>query len=647
MANINYLQLNALLAKKDKELVATCIRLAKENPGWDWSRAPKSRPEVTEAHKRIWNFLQTQPTFIEAIRKDSFIERWKRRGAIRPVTSDHVKVTNQFHLYEIGQNDPTLSLRVSTWNMMNKAHSKANCHQKDPLTGLGLYANTPEEDLDEDKLSYTIRKREQFHQIIEQIKQVPPTDAFFLQEVDFLTNPSFSNLKDEFETALHKEGFTVLLTPRAPSAKAQAVVFNTKIWQLDQQNPPTTSVPGTSVGGTDSRNSLFEVNLLHKVSHKPVCLISAHLDFTGDYSSTLLDTSKMKAMNGSTVIWGGDTNHTPGHQIQGLTGDFHHATNYDVSPTGYTAEHSHTRQAKTYDGFGFCPPEHAKIRSVEEQGERFYTDEYNQIKIGQFTPEHPFHLTLTGQPWMRRQNIILDVLGYREAFIKSLNSALIAENSTTRDGYIKQINEAQELRIIGLLITRMQQLMPHVDYKSMHHLLTKGNQLLIDDKELDQIIQNIPDPLTEKPEPVSTIPQGTTTGTKPEVIKQEGLTKKKSVLLTLREEIINYDWQVGLGGENIDGKKIPRNAAAIYKICDEDLTSLSDKEVKSKFNQVAIIVENSQQSSPLMAFLRKIDFLHLFTRSDDTQNRYRMFNTRIAEAKNQEKDNEPPPPLKL
>lgn len=496
---IDYKELQVLAHQNFKKFVAECSRLARLNPTWDWQRTPRASHDVVEAHNIVWRYLQSQPVFTQLLhslknkpKPVQFIERWRQRGALQPVTSDHILIINQFQLLSPYTQQIELQLSVGSWNLMNKAHSKANCRQKNPITGEGLYANTPEIDLDEEDADYIARKKEQFKQMFAEIDNATVSDAIVLQEIDFLTNSHFSMLKQEFEQGLKARGFDVVISQ--PPTKPQAVVYNQKTLMLDPKAPPQGLIAGTAVGGNDARQTLFEVNFKHRATQQKVCLASVHLDFEGDYSTALRDYSAKKARGGSMVIWGGDTNHAPGHKIQGLTGSFEHATNYDAADIGYSAHHHGTNKAKAYDGFGFCPPSGKIMTSTELAGQRFFVEPTTkQVELRPFTPTHPYHRSLPGQPWLRRQTLVLDVLAYRakiwQQIESQLRSQLSALSYTKSKAYFDGLEEVKQ---INQYLSQLAQDVPEIVVAPALALVAEALTLVNDEQRLAEQFSNKP-----------------------------------------------------------------------------------------------------------------------------------------------------------
>lgn len=493
--NIDYVELMKEVnhAKNDPDLLQNalnkCISLANEYPQWNWRQAPKTKVKtVLDAHTALVQFLETQGFFDQLVQRnrlpvstDSFMEIWEKRGATTPVTSDHTMITSSFDLlsHELLKDGKEkevkkFTLLISTWNLMNKAHSQKSHNQN-------LFANNPE-DLDESDEDFRQRKTEQIKQIIDHIKLSDPA-AIFLQEIDFLTNPQYSDLKKSFVDQLNNSGFEILITSREPGCIPQAIIYNTKHLTLNSKKPTKTLMPGTEVGGKKNKNTLFEAHFIHNPTKQKVCLISAHLDYEGKYGYHLWNYAADVARGNELVVYGGDTNHAPGNGIHGITGDFNHATNYDVTPTsegtspGTHIVH-HGIKAKAYDGFGFCPPPGHRIRSMEKESLRFYIDTNNKVSIKPFLSEFPTHKSLKGYGWMRRQDMVLDYLQYRDQIKTALLALLKTETPNEEDKKIIEeiINQDEVIKIKDSLTAKGYQ-------SDLLTQLIKEAERLVNDKE--------------------------------------------------------------------------------------------------------------------------------------------------------------------
>jgi|GEM_PF-2143002 len=226
-----------------------------------------------------------------------------------------------------------------------------------------------------------------------------------------------SALKAAFESKLSDAGFDLVTTFGLAGTKPQAIIYNRQTLELDSNAPLSAGLLGTDVGGQDPRSTLFEAKMIH-VSGQKVVLASAHLDFNGDYSTKLRERSAQKVAEGAMYVWGSDTNHTPGHPIQGLTGDDNAATNYDAFDGGDASQDVGRRKEKSYDGLGFCPPAGYFIQSTEENGHRFHLDTQSRaVGVVAYNPQHAMHTSLVGISWMSKQSMVLDVLGYKQKIV--------------------------------------------------------------------------------------------------------------------------------------------------------------------------------------------------------------------------------------
>lgn len=464
---------SALMNIRDEsERLQACFELARNHPEFKWDKVSENAPlKVKQAHAQLWRFLNRQRPFTDflAKRSRSYIERWRERGASTPITSDHMPVGNHVSLHHAHDHSkPPVSLRILTWNLMNKAHSVASCRDQRALAAGKPYANTPEQDLDETLDQYLERKYTQIDQIMVHLTEPNNrTDAMFLQEIDFLKDPHPNDrdkqkklgLKNVFEARLRDAGFALVMTDDRMNAKPQAIIYNTHTLQLDGSTPLTPLMPGTHVGGQDPRNTLFEAQMQHRSTGQKVILASAHLDFEGDYSTSLRARSAEKAAEGAMYIWGGDTNHTPGHQIQGLTGDYTQATNYDAREGGFTSHHTGTYKAKAYDGIGFCPPPGCFIQSVEEGGDRFHVDRASgRLSVQSFPRSTYPHHSLVGFPWMSRQSMVLEVLGYKQKIIDQFiqDTRQYSQHDWAQQA-VENLQNAQTIKKIEQVLQKVQE----------------------------------------------------------------------------------------------------------------------------------------------------------------------------------------------
>ena len=348
---------------------------------------------------------------------DSFLAIWDKRKKPKDfiLESDHMIVNNTCCLLDENKS-VILSLKMQTRNLMNQAHSMDQCSESATVP----YANTPEIDLDESNDAYIERKFIQLNSILADLRK--GKEVVFLQEIDVFEKKLTEKLVEFFRDILSERGFELILADKEDNTKPQAIIYQkSKLKLLGKRSFMT----GVELGGNDPRNTCFEAKFEHIESGRTVYLSSVHLDYDADYSKALVAYSRKRAAEGALVIFAGDTNHTPGHRILGLVGDTQRATNYQVS-----IEHENTGKMKAYDGFGGCPPLRCSLRIIEEEGHQFATDNQGEFSIEKFTPAsgHEVHISLPGFPWMRRQTIVLDHLGYREIF-NLLLSGEISKNA--------------------------------------------------------------------------------------------------------------------------------------------------------------------------------------------------------------------------
>lgn len=397
--------------------LAECIRLAQQFPFWDWGRKPMDcHAQVIQSHENLLAFLREQPGF--ALVASPFLAKWHRRGAIRPVTSDHQLVTNTFEKLDEARTTITY-LRVSSFNLGNKFHSRQQCNHRS-ADGQGMYANNPE-DIDETEFQYELRKLVQFDQIISHLVNVEKkVDALFLQEIDFLLKPGF--LKDTFTNRLQQASYELIFTSPYMNARPQAIIYNKAKLTIGADDNGHSLIPGTSVGGRISKNTIFEAKFIHNVSGEKLCLASVHLDYAGDYSRVMNNYCHRRVAEGYMTIWGGDTNHTPGYEIPHLIDNHHYATNYDVASNGLLTVIEPNGQVKAYDGFGGGAQASFRLKVVNETQYSFRPTSINgYIELRRIPNEYRGHdISLPGRPWENRSYIVLYKLGFKAKMAQAL-----------------------------------------------------------------------------------------------------------------------------------------------------------------------------------------------------------------------------------
>lgn len=446
------------------EILAECLRLQALKPNWDWSRcATNVSKQVKAAHFALWtNYLSQRVEFNPSLQAppttESFLEKWAKRAPGISVTSDHLMTTNTF------STEDGINLKISTFNLGNKFHSKAKCHTKDSA-GNGLYSNNPE-DMDETNEQYLARKHQQIDDIVAHLKQehgtypITPVDALFLQEIDFLISKERNKkaLKKEFLSVLWKNGYCLKMTTPALNAIPQAIIYRNDVLEPEAMHAFSGHIPGTTVGGKKVQNTLFEGRFILLGTDKKVCLASAHLDYEGDYSNELIKYATARAKEGYTTIWGGDTNHAPNYDIQGLIGDCNFATNYDLSTASgeLTTLHGNTTAQKTYDGFGGSAPEGIRLTVTEESPRLCFDKTTNGgltvRQVHQHEINHCVHTSLPGRPWQKRQSLVLDTLGFREKIINVICSEQSNEAQTDQ-----AYNVIKSSPTTGIMLAQLQE----------------------------------------------------------------------------------------------------------------------------------------------------------------------------------------------
>lgn len=311
-----------------------------------------------------------------------------------------------------------VTLRGLTWNLLNKGHAK----------GKGPYSNNPF-DIQETEKDYVDRKRQQFAGILDIIEArqsiSTPLDFILLQEVNAFT-------RGEIDGAPATQKMPV----RQPIKGLKEVVDHFKQqllalgWQLELTHPKINSKPMVTLYNThtlkrqgeakgflmaDGKNTGFELPFVHRKSKKPVAIANLHLSFGSDNRKGILEYQFEQIQKGIFTVMGGDTNHPPNYQLDGLIGNFNYATNIDCDPKNPNRvtdvdERTGGKFKKHYDGF-FCSPGGAdnRVSAIETKGICF------EVKNGlpkpriydpsKEYPKHAQHEALThGVPWIRTKS---------------------------------------------------------------------------------------------------------------------------------------------------------------------------------------------------------------------------------------------------
>ena len=461
----NYKQLDSL---SDDQLYAACLDLAEKNRGLDFTFvSPKAPDHIKTNHANVVRRLRKWlgPDFTTndgPIGSNDILRRFRHRDAGRhdfmaiwqdrqgrratPVTSDHTMVSNEFRFQHRDQTS-LKPFSVSTWNLMNKGHSKLAQSRQ-------AYANTPEIDLDESAAAYQRRKEQQIAIIIDSCSK-GSSDAMFLQEIDFLTidEPFYKALALKLKGELQKIGYDIIIGAEDNSPqKTQAIIYNKHKFNYIPGSARAINLPDDD-GKQIKRAPLLQAQFRYQ--GQVVSLISAHLDFESSYRYALLDYSKRMAAK-SMVVWGGDTNHSLGQNIQGLVGDYRRATNYDIDesePGQHTTNHAGGKMSKSYDGFGACPPADWRVQIVEKPGQCFQSDSEGRVSIQDFTLQHS-HQSLFGHPWCKQQHWVLEVLNYRDLICQQYAQRFCTHVEVIRNSFSKYST-------VQALLENIQRLQPH------------------------------------------------------------------------------------------------------------------------------------------------------------------------------------------
>ncbi len=289
-------------------------------------------------------------------------------------TSDHT-----WQMMNIQVPSIPLSVDIATWNLQNKCISKATNQTK----GKGIpYSNNPA-DIDETEKQYAYRKEIQLEQIKE-IQEV--SSAIFLQEADVFIN---SKLVQVYRDQVEHDDWQLLVSPKFVYQKPVAILYNSKVFQLEDAGTPIMEYNGRYHG--------YEWRFTEKTSCAPIALASLHLDYTYDFSEQISIHQENLKNQGITGILGGDTNHTP-HNIKGLLGNPNYATNmnsYDGilsiidARLSFSADNEdmYENHKKKYDGFFVnSPSDDVDIIAIESGGQ--YIDVIDNSIIVKDLPLH-------------------------------------------------------------------------------------------------------------------------------------------------------------------------------------------------------------------------------------------------------------------
>ncbi len=308
--------------------------------------------------------------------KPTMHEAFKR---IDGYTSDHIAQDIQFtEKFEEGKE---ATLRVKTWNLMNK------CRPKDKKPG--SYANNPF-NIPETMPQFYARRKAQYDELIAELtkakKDGKPFDCIFLQEVDDLAfepwTPQGSNsteqkyfkeLKEDFKERLSKLGLEMQISPKKKGQKPLVTIINTDKLDLRKDTEPHGVLP---VGGT---NTGFALPVTHKGTGKPFDLVNLHLGYEHDYKEEILKLQFENIAKGVSKIMGGDTNHDPSNsEMVGLIANPNHPTNIDASDKEKDYQHlttkdPRTKSTKAYDGFFVNPGGSGSKLQVDELPGKYFS----------------------------------------------------------------------------------------------------------------------------------------------------------------------------------------------------------------------------------------------------------------------------------
>jgi hypothetical protein len=331
-----------------------------------------------------------------------------------PVLSDHAYQSRSFRAVNPKNNIQT-ELTIGSWNIQDKCRSKQ--------TQGGFYANNPY-DIDEDPISFDIRKRAQMQKIVENIKQPGGDDVIFLQEIDFLTDKTHKKLKNELIDILKQNGYQLILsdipTTMGYSQQPLAILYNkTKLKPVRGSNKGVFPSPATAQGIQKYRG--FETSFtLYNNPSTTIAVTNLHLLYAHDYKSEIEDYQIEKQREGVFSIMGGDTNNIQGLNLNSALVNWHRATNISSDPNTnqLTTKHtdptlpSNARYQKAYDCFFGVPPTGCYLESqLTSRSEEVHIDQKTKQAI--FTPIHaserPISISRVGERWRRGKHIIKEL----------------------------------------------------------------------------------------------------------------------------------------------------------------------------------------------------------------------------------------------
>ena len=397
----------------DANFIDFLLNESQRNPNWNWSLTRKDAIEESARFlilKRLMslgyavskNGNQLIYFDFHVNSRNKYMDIWLNRNKQNLISSDHMMVSRKFtEVSSSGEDIAGTDLSVSSWNMMNKCHSRENCPDK---SANPPYSNNPE-NIDESDDEYLTRVFCQIDEIINHFKE-KKSAALLLQEVNFLYYKGYpyEQLKLKLCVELEKISYALIIKDEK-DVKKQAIIYDTT--QLRYTNECSYEMPGTN---DDNRKVLFEANFTDK-NNKYVVLASMHLSYKDDYSHSLLEHARNTLNNDRRYIAGGDTNHAPNTKISGLMANFTYSTNYDLPADSRNqasaTDHSCDRK-KCYDGF--IAASTGSFKSQQLSGRQFIQTDGGKVDFSDYPDEQNFQVSLSGHPWVRPQTLILDIL---------------------------------------------------------------------------------------------------------------------------------------------------------------------------------------------------------------------------------------------
>ena len=316
-------------------------------------------------------------------------------------TSDHTPQSLSVSFCDT-QDHVILKLTGATWNMQMRCRA-ASAERP--------YANNPL-NIEETEAQFQTRRSQQFVEINELMDR---TDFIFLQEAaDLATNARFRELTSQ-------RGWDFVAVGRNWTEvchKGLVTLYNAAVLTDAQVTVPL-QVEGKKGSGVLAAQFACITQDKHCVT-----LVNVHLDYTVDYTredseACIGNYLKKQVAAGMPTIMGGDTNHAPSIELQGMIGHWDYPTNIDApegqrgDPSALTTTHRHhaglplqDNVLKHYDGFFICPTDTTYALAEEQRGKFWKRGNHGRFEVCSFNPrvdypQHWRHHSPVGRPWVR------------------------------------------------------------------------------------------------------------------------------------------------------------------------------------------------------------------------------------------------------